>query len=130
MPHQHAPVEHGWLLLGTRRGRLWLVRRTRRHTGSPASVQVDGPAALAREEKFGDVAGFMHTHPHGPNAPSARDIATMRAWCGCFGKPLLCVIDCHAGLRGFQFDTDASTGTPLSLLELFPRGILIGVTHE
>jgi len=123
-------VEEGWILLGHCKGGIWLARRIAYRSGAPASVRVDGPAALAREEKHGDVAGFMHTHPAGPNAPSARDIATMRAWCGCFGKPLLCVIDCPAGLLGFQFDGDESRGIPLRQMAIFPRGILVGVPHE
>ncbi|HVT83481.1 MAG TPA: Mov34/MPN/PAD-1 family protein [Phycisphaerae bacterium] len=123
-------VEEGWILLGQCREGVWLVRRVGYRSGAPAAVAVDGPAALAREEKHGDVAGFMHTHPGGPNAPSARDIATMRAWCGCFGKPLLCVIECPAGVLGFEFDGDESRGVPLAQVTVFPRGVLVGVAHE
>src|SRR4051794_23100216 len=113
-------VEEGWILLGESREGIWLARRSGHRVGETCAVTVDGAAALAREEKFGNVAGFMHTHPTGPNGLSARDIATMRAWCGCFGKPLLCVIACPAGLLGFEFAGDASRGVPLHRVEIFP----------
>jgi hypothetical protein len=54
----------------------------------------------------------------------------MRAWCSCFGKPLLCVIASPGGLAGFRFDDDFSTGVPLDLVEVFPRGVLIGVDGD
>jgi proteasome lid subunit RPN8/RPN11 len=47
---------------------------------------------MNREEKHGDVVGFLHTHPDGPAAPSKRDLRTMRAWWSAFGKPLLYLI--------------------------------------
>jgi hypothetical protein len=51
----------------------------------------------------------------------------MRAWCLAFGKPLLCVIDGPAGLRGYRFDNDESTGVPMEAVEAFPGGVVIGV---
>lgn len=67
-------------------------RLVKKVTGNSASVRFDGQWALKREEKKGDVVGFWHTHPDGTLEPSKRDIKTMQAWIGCFGKPLLCVI--------------------------------------
>ena len=122
-----APVEVCWTLVGQRRGRVWYARRVRRTLGERACVAFDGPWALDREERRHDVLGFFHTHPDGPPVPSHRDVRTMRAWRLAFGKPLLCLIDGPAGLRGFRFDNDESTGEPLAIVEAFPRGAVIGV---
>ncbi len=120
-------VEECWTLLGERRGGIWLARRERRTSGERTRVQFDGAWVLAREEARGDVVGFLHTHPDGPDAMSPRDVRTMRAWCLAFGKPLLCLIDSPNGLQGFRFEDDESTGEPLTHVERFPRGVVIGV---
>lgn len=123
-------VEQCWTLVGARRGRIWLARRVRRASGERAQVQFDGAWTLEREETHGDVVGFLHTHPDGPAAPSNRDVRTMRAWARAFGKPLLCLIDCPDGLFGFRFDDDQSEGEPLTIVQLFPRGVVIGVDGD
>jgi proteasome lid subunit RPN8/RPN11 len=120
-------VEQCWTLLGWRRGRIWFGRRVRRTRGERASVGFDGAWVLEREETHGDIIGFLHTHPDGPAAPSLRDVRTMRAWCGCFSKPLLCLIDSPDGVCGYRFDGDQLNGRKLGLVELFPRGVVIGV---
>jgi len=123
-------VEQYWTLVGQRRGRIWHARRVHHCMGTATSVQFDGPGVLDREESRGDVLGFWHTHPDGPPRPSKRDVQTMRAWCSAFGKPLLCVIASPAGLAGFQFDDDCSNGVVLETVEIFPRGVLIGVEAD
>jgi len=123
-------VEQCWTLLGERRGRVWLCRRRKPIQGERTSVHFDGQWVLQREEKHGDVVGFLHTHPDGPNEPSRRDVTTMRAWRRAFGKPLLCLIDTPAGLRGYRFDVDESNGEPLAIVEAFPRGVVIGVETD
>jgi len=95
--------------------------------GERFSVRFDGAWVLEREEKHGDVVGFLHTHPGGPPAPSARDVRTMRAWCSAFGKPLLCLIACQDDVRGYRFDNNDSSGDVLENVTLFPRGVVIGV---
>jgi proteasome lid subunit RPN8/RPN11 len=120
-------VEQCWTLLGERRGRIWFCRRVQRASGERARVRFDGDWVLRREESHGDVVGFLHTHPDGPAVPSDRDVRTMHAWCGAFGKPLLCLIACPEGLRGFRFDDDDSAGEALAIVEVFPRGVVIGV---
>ena len=120
-------VEQCWMLLGEHRGGIWLCRRARRVTGQRTSVHFDGAWALEREEKRGDVVGFLHTHPDGPALPSARDVRTMRAWCVAFGKPLLCLIVTPDGLRAWRFDDDESTGALLKIVQAFSRGVVIGV---
>jgi proteasome lid subunit RPN8/RPN11 len=123
-------VEQCWTLLGDRRGRVWHCRRVRRTNGERTSVKFDGPWALNREETHGDVIGFLHTHPDGPDSPSGRDVRTMRAWCLAFGKALLCVIAGPDGLRGYRFDDDESKGERLEVVEAFPRGVIIGVDAD
>lgn len=126
-PAAATVVEQCWTLVGQKRGRIWFGRRLRRQLGQRVQVHFDGPWVLAREEKHGDVIGFLHTHPDGPALPSTRDVRTMRAWCSAFGKPLLCVIASPDGVRAFRFTDDASTGDNLVEVELFPRGVVIGV---
>ena len=120
-------VEQCWTLVGQRRGRIWYGRRVRQSPGEVASVRFDGLWVLKREEQRHDVLGFFHTHPDGMPAPSRRDIRTMRAWCGAFGKPLLCLISSPEGLKGYRFDDDESASVELDLVQLFPRGVTIGV---
>jgi len=123
-------VEQCWTLLGERRGRVWLCRRVQPTKGERTSVRFDGARVLEREEKYGDVAGFLHTHPDGPDGPSERDVRTMRAWCSAFGKPLLCLIAGPDGMRGFRFDDGESHGRELELVATFRRGVVIGVDAD
>lgn len=120
-------VEQCWTLLGQHRGRIWFCRRVQHSSGEEVRVHFDGPWVLQREETTGDVVGFLHTHPDGPASPSQRDVRTMRAWCSAFGKPLLCLISSPEQLCGYRFDDDQSVGTALDSVEVFPRGIVIGV---
>lgn len=76
-------------------------RLVRWREGGPAHVVADGAWALKREEAKGDVAGFFHTHPPGVAGMSGRDRETMQAWASCFGKPLLCLIECDDVLRAW-----------------------------
>jgi len=103
-----AFAEESWVLVGEVTGGVWLGRLIGHRTGETASVDVAWRATLRREERYGDVVGFLHTHPPkpvsaGPPAPSARDVRTMAAWCSCFGKPLLCAIAAGEALAGFVF---------------------------
>src|SRR5262249_23865487 len=119
-----------WTLLGQRRGRIWYGRRVRAAVGQRTSVRFDGLWTLAREETRHDVLGFLHTHPDGPATPSLRDVQTMRAWGSSFGKPLVCLILSPQGLRGYRFEDHESASVALALVELFPRGIVIGVEAD
>jgi proteasome lid subunit RPN8/RPN11 len=119
--------EQCWVLLGERRGRIWHGKSARLSRGEATSVRFDGPWVLEREERRRDVLGFLHTHPAGPPSPSVRDVRTMRAWCSAFGKPLLCLIASPQGLAGYCFADDRSNGVALALLEIFRRGIVVGV---
>jgi hypothetical protein len=117
------------VLLGQRRGRIWYARRSQPTSGGRLEVGFDGPWVLGREERRRDVVGFYHTHPDGPAVPSRRDVRTMRAWCSSFGKPLLCLIDSPAGVRGYCFDGEGAC-RELALVGLFPRGVVIGVEAD
>jgi proteasome lid subunit RPN8/RPN11 len=123
-------AEQCWTLLGRHHGRIWHCRRVRQSSGDRASVRFDGAWVLSREEIHGDVVGFLHTHPDGPAGSSQRDVRTVRAWCSSFGKPLLCLIASPKELRGYRFDDDESAGTSLEIVEIFPRGVVIGVDAD
>jgi proteasome lid subunit RPN8/RPN11 len=112
-------------LVGRRQGAFWYARRTRAARGEPASVEFDAPWVLRREETKGDIVGFCHTHLSGPPTPSERDLRTMRAWAGSFGKSLLCLIQSGGALAAYRFDSDESEGVELAACELLPRGIVI-----
>ncbi len=127
----HRAAEQYGTLVGARRGRIWHTRRIHHRSGAATSVRFDGMRVLRREEGRRDVLGFYHTHPDGAPHPSARDVRTMRAWCSAFGKPLLCVIASPEGLAGFRFDEDeVSDGVPLASVEVFPRGMMLGIEAD
>jgi proteasome lid subunit RPN8/RPN11 len=121
-------LEEAAILTGVRRGRVWLMRSHQPAQGAPTSVEADWRWALQREERYGDVLGFYHTHPLAAGAsPSKRDVRTMCGWCAAFGKPLLCVIACGAEAQATLFVDDEDGGQPLPILETFARGILVAV---
>jgi len=123
-------AERCWILIGLRQGAFWHARRMRPTRGTPASVAFDAAWVLAREEQQGDVVGFYHTHPAGPPEPSRRDLATMRAWAGSFGKPLLCLIESQRALAAWRFDGDQSPGRRLAACERLPRGVIVAFDAE
>jgi proteasome lid subunit RPN8/RPN11 len=126
-----AFLEEASILTGIRRGRVWLMRLQQRLEGAPASVETDWRWALEREERYHDVAGFYHTHPPAAGAaPSQRDVRTMRAWCGAFGKPLLCVIACDGHTLSTRFLDDEDSGLALPVTERFAGGIIVAVEEE
>ena len=92
-----------YVLLGEFHDGHLRAKMTWRRRGSHSAVQFDWTKVMEREEKFGDVVGFFHTHPDGFLEPSEQDKSTMRAWTFSFGKPLICAIDTSAGLRAWLF---------------------------
>jgi hypothetical protein len=119
--------EKSAILTGQCRGRIWYVRLRQLNVGESASVEFDWAWVLEREERYGDVLGFYHTHPPGLTTPSGRDVRTMRAWVSCLGKPLLCVLESDANLRAYVFETDEDDGVPLAEIQRFPRNVMVGV---
>jgi proteasome lid subunit RPN8/RPN11 len=116
-----------YLFVGQRRGRIWHGRLRRRQIGQPHGVEFDWQWALEREERYGDVAGFYHTHAPGHVVPSERDVRTMRAWVSCLGKPLLCLIESGGTLHAYLFATDEDKGLPLAEVQRFPRNAVVAV---
>ena len=93
-------------LIGGRIGKFWWGRGHWPAEGQPASVDFDYNLVMKREEEYGDLVGFYHTHPHFPASPSSTDYATMGAWTVCFGKKLVCVIDGIDGMYAHWFEDD------------------------
>jgi len=120
-------IEKSAILTGQCRGRICYVRLRQFCSGGPASVEFDWAYVLEREERYGDILGFYHTHPAGLIRPSDRDVRTMRAWVSCLGKPLICVIESDATLTAYMFETDEDDGFSLTEIQRFPRNIMIGV---
>ena len=116
------------VLVGHRRRGIWFGRLRRRQIGSPASVEFDWAWVMEREERYGDIAGFFHTHPTGSATPSQRDARTMCAWASCFGKPLLCLIEGRDGLSAYLFETDEDAGQQVRQVERFARNVIVAVT--
>jgi len=112
--------EESWIVVGEVIDDVWHGRLFSHRQGKPAEVDVSWRAVLSREERFGDVIGFLHTHPSGLLRPSARDERTMEAWCSCFGKPLLCGITAGKETEGFIFSADGFV--PAKKTALFPTG--------
>ena len=111
-------------------GAFWHARRARPTKGEPTQVALDATWVLEREEAKGDIVGFYHTHPGGSPEPSGRDVKTMQAWVGSFGKPLLCVIESEGCVAAFRFDDDGSEGARLMACERLPRGIVVSFDQE
>jgi hypothetical protein len=119
--------EESAILVGYRRGPIWYGRLRRGQQGEPASVEFDWSWVLDRDERYGDVVGFYHTHPAGAATPSDRDVRTLRAWVGCLGKPLLCIIQGDVSLAAYRFASDEDDGQPVAEVERFPRNVIVAV---
>lgn len=122
-------VEHSWIITGSHLSRLWCGVRQRRQTGTTSQVHFDADWVQRRHLERGDVLGWYHTHPAGCEAyVSDRDLATMRAWVGCLGKPLICLIKGSQGIRGWVFENDESNGTPMPFV-WSPGNKIIGIGY-
>ncbi len=124
------PNEESGVLVGSRKGDIWLGRLYKRRQGGPSSVEFDWSWVLEREEKRGDVIGFWHTHPFGFDGPSHRDIRTMQAWVNCLGKPLLCLIEVPESLGAYSFETGEDSGRFLGEVQRFERGVVVIVGRK
>jgi proteasome lid subunit RPN8/RPN11 len=116
----HRFIETSSYLTGTRSGKVWTCRMHFLNRGSLVRVEFDWTKVIRREEAFGDVLGFFHTHPRGLTRPSGRDVRTMQAWCDCFGKPLLCLIGItepdDMEIHGYLFQNFRSRGRKVKLI--------------
>jgi hypothetical protein len=122
--------ERSAILTGQCRGRIWYGRLREHRIGGPSSVDFDWKWVLKREEQYGDILGFYHTHPGGFARPSERDTRTMRAWVSCLGKPLMCVIESFEDLIAYIYETDEDDGSPFAEMQRFPRNVLIAVKDD
>lgn len=114
------------ILIGEYRNGIWHARLNWRTHGDVVSVEFDWKKVLDREEEKGDVVGFFHTHPDGFSSFSSRDVRTMQSWCNCFGKPLLCLIECESITRAWVFNAD-SDPVELRSLTRFRNNWLVAV---
>lgn len=124
-----AKLEVAYVLLGEHLGGIWQARMVWRTRGTEVSVKFDGARVLGREEKAGDVIGFYHTHPEGFIHPSGRDDKTMEAWCLCFGKPMLCVIETEAGINGWIYEFDVAP-RKVAIVQRFKGPTLVAVDAD
>lgn len=74
--------------------------------GDAHCVSIDWRQVLEREERYGDIIGFFHTHSPGMLNPSTQDDRTMEAWFVCFAKPLLCVIASGDRLGSWEYSAN------------------------
>lgn len=121
-----SPYEHMWVLLGYVEGDLWHGRMVPMSVGGPALVAFDANWVLKREEEYGDVVGFLHTHPSFTSHYSSRDDRTMKAWCLCFGKPLACCIKGTDGLTAWWYMDDETPPEYYQVRRV--KKLLFGVT--
>jgi hypothetical protein len=98
--------EHCYVILGQKDGDLWWGHLHKMTSGDPASVAFDAEWVIAREEQYGDVVGFIHSHPGMTNHFSTRDDKTMKAWTICLGKSLACCIVGNNGLTAWWYIDD------------------------
>lgn len=81
------------IMVGIKKRRAMLARFLgKSYKGKRSSVEFSWRSVMRREERFGDVVGFYHTHPGSSPTPSERDVRTLNAWVIAFGKPMLCAI--------------------------------------
>jgi proteasome lid subunit RPN8/RPN11 len=107
---EHLPedIEVYMLLVGQATEYLWWGKGGKKAKGNKHSVAFNADQAIKRDEEFGDVIGFYHTHPNFLASPSIRDDLTMWAWVACLGKPLICVIKGVDGTRAWLYKDDES----------------------
>ncbi|HEY9786698.1 MAG TPA: Mov34/MPN/PAD-1 family protein [Candidatus Obscuribacterales bacterium] len=117
--------EIAYVLIGERIENVWHAKMRWPSAGGRASVDFDWRRVLEREEKYGDVVGFYHTHPGKMIMPSGRDERTMRSWCSCFGRSLLCVIATSDNVVSWLFEPDAEEARRLHQTLIFPRKWLV-----
>lgn len=96
-------VESYATLVGARGSRYAAGQMGHYQDGEPSSVEFNWKHVMEREEKYGDVVGFYHTHPEGHSDYSARDYETMTQWVDCFGKTLVCAIQNGREIRAWEF---------------------------
>jgi hypothetical protein len=118
--------EQSWILTGGYHRKLWWGYLSHESEGHPGSVDFPYKWVNDREEKTGDVVGFMHTHPGFLASPSLRDDATMAQWFLSFGKPLICLIEGVNGLKGYLYYDDEQPPIPIRTIKRFGQ-LVVGI---
>lgn len=126
-PKKFDAIELSWVIIGEQNDKLWWGYKRHMSKGSSATVKASHSYAMDREEKYFDVLGFMHTHPHWKAEPSDVDRKTMQSWVDCFGKSLLCIIKGTDGLRAWWFDQDEDE--PIECGVKMFNSLLVGTTE-
>lgn len=125
--------EKCWILLGGVQESLWWGRMVKQTEGQPCSVDFNYNWVLNREEFYGDIVGFCHTHPSFLAHPSSRDDRTMKAWVTSFGRPLVCCIHGVDGLKAWWYmddENDPLLARSVKKLSRFIVGVTNGIETE
>ena len=100
-----VPYEQCYILTGKLFANRWWYGHLGLYSkGSAGGVIFDYQYVLDHPK---NVVGWIHTHP--PNASahySQTDDKTMRAWVFALGKPFVCCIVGHEGIRSFLYYHD------------------------
>lgn len=130
--HSMSPCEQCWILLGKRagsdQGDVWWGKPHNHTEGLPACVDFDAKFVIEQDERNEpdrSVVGFLHTHPGMIAHYSSRDFRTMQAWVTCLGRPLVCVIAGHDGLRAWWFINDEDPPIEDEVYQV--DGVLFGI---
>ena len=121
-----SPLENAWLLIGEYDGDLWHGRMVYMGIGGPAHVAFDAAKVIEQEEREHNVIGFLHTHPSFSSHYSSRDDRTMKSWCLCLGKPLVCCIKGTDGLTAWWYMDDETPPEDYQVMRV--KKLLFGVT--
>lgn len=118
--------EQSWILTGGYHRRLWWGYLSHESEGHPGAVGFPYKWVNDREEKTGDIVGFMHTHPGMLASASLRDDATMAQWVLSFGKPLICLIEGINGLKGYLYYSDEQPPITIRTIKRFGQ-LVVGI---
>ena len=118
-------VEQCWILVGARRGRIWLAQCINHRRGEPSSVRdrrPERPGSRGTERRRPRVLPYAPERTAPAQHPRRPDHASLVL--GLRQAPPVCDPQSQRELASFRFDVDASRGIPLAEVQLFPRGAI------
>jgi len=121
--------EQCWILTGGYHKRLFWAYASHRSEGHPGGVHFPYQWVMKREEKYGNIIGFKHTHPGMNGSPSIVDDSTMKQWVFSFGKPLLCLIEGIDGLNAYLYYDDENEPIKVNVIKSFGQ-LIVGITPK